>query len=257
MKTTTHKRALKVSIAATIALSLAACGDNSKPSESEAKVALTTKLASCPELSVEDFEKTNGIPQDDGSYIVDVSYTLKFTPSDQLKAYMNDGFKQLLARVNATQQPTFVKVETANQKAADAEDQLMLQWMKQNPLPSEPAYLNSLSDEDRAKFNRDHTAASADTDAQEKAYREQVESTFTKQQAYAQANAAIQNIMRGECSVTGEFVFDGLIAPIARTNADSQEENFKNTFAEGGKIKSIKAHMHMIKTDNGWMAAAN
>jgi hypothetical protein len=68
---------------------LAGCGDN-EPSSSEIKKQLLSQLSPCPELSIADFQKLNGYPQNDGSYIDQVQYNLVFTPSDNMLNYVAD-----------------------------------------------------------------------------------------------------------------------------------------------------------------------
>ncbi|MCH4094806.1 MAG: hypothetical protein LKE96_11035 [Acetobacter peroxydans] len=68
---------------------LVGCGDN-RPSDSDIKKQLLSQLSPCPELSITNFKKINGYPQNDGSYIAEVQYNLVFTPSDQMLDYVND-----------------------------------------------------------------------------------------------------------------------------------------------------------------------
>jgi len=62
---------------------LVGCGDN-EPSKSDIKKQISAQLSPCPELSISDFQKINGYPQTDGSYIDQIQYTLTFTPSDEM-----------------------------------------------------------------------------------------------------------------------------------------------------------------------------
>ena len=71
----------KIVIAAGITFSLAACHSDN-PSESEAKAVVQQEFTDCKYIKMSNFDKINGIPQDDGSYRVDVKYTLKLAEPD-------------------------------------------------------------------------------------------------------------------------------------------------------------------------------
>lgn len=68
---------------------LAGCGDNS-PSNSDIIKQLSSQISPCPELSIVDFQKINGFPQNDGSYIDQIQYAVKFTPSEKMLGYVSN-----------------------------------------------------------------------------------------------------------------------------------------------------------------------
>jgi len=61
---------------------LSGCSD-STPSESTIKRQLAQQYSDCKPLSMEGFEKANGYPQQDGSYVAEISYTLVLKPVDE------------------------------------------------------------------------------------------------------------------------------------------------------------------------------
>ncbi len=78
-----------VSISFLVLALLVGC-DGSAPSNSDIKKQLLSQVSPCPELSISDFQKLNGYPQNDGSYIDQIQYNLVFTPSDDMLNYVSD-----------------------------------------------------------------------------------------------------------------------------------------------------------------------
>jgi len=87
-----HKRASRLSASVVIAAALAACSSSDRPSESEARTALEAYLGNCQYIDVSDFRKVNGIPQEDGTYIVKLDFSAKITPTDAIKNYLENKY---------------------------------------------------------------------------------------------------------------------------------------------------------------------
>ncbi|WP_199102150.1 hypothetical protein [Aquitalea sp. ASV11] len=71
------------------------------PSSSDAQQVAEGIFASCDNMKVKDFERVNGIPQNDGSYLVQVKYTVRLTPPDSISSYMRDTYPKTLAELQA------------------------------------------------------------------------------------------------------------------------------------------------------------
>jgi hypothetical protein len=69
------------------------------PSASDAQQVAESIFASCSNMKVKDFERVNGIPQNDGSYLVQVKYTVRLTPPDNIASYMRDTYPKTLAEL--------------------------------------------------------------------------------------------------------------------------------------------------------------
>ena len=71
------------------------------PSASEAQQVAEGIFASCDNMKVKDFERVNGIPQNDGSYLVQVKYTVRITPPESITSYMRDTYPKMLTELQA------------------------------------------------------------------------------------------------------------------------------------------------------------
>ena len=71
------------------------------PSASDAQQVAEGIFASCDNMKVKDFERVNGIPQNDGSYLVQVKYTVRLTPPESISSYMRDTYPKTLAELQA------------------------------------------------------------------------------------------------------------------------------------------------------------
>jgi hypothetical protein len=103
MKTRTNKTIARAMLGASLTALLCACSNG--PSEGDAKSVIKERLADCQYLSLNRFEKTNGIPGDDESnYRVEVQYTVTLEPtSDQKESlghWINDA--QQIQKLNAS-----------------------------------------------------------------------------------------------------------------------------------------------------------
>lgn len=73
-------------------------GCNSEaPSASEARKIAENTYETCDQLKVIDFERVNGIPQNDGSYVVQVKYKVRVTLPDDIKSFVRETYPQQLA----------------------------------------------------------------------------------------------------------------------------------------------------------------
>lgn len=57
---------------------------------------MTGWLGDCQYVEVSEFKRNNGIPQQDGGYIVDVCDTIDVKPSDDLTSYIENDYWQLI-----------------------------------------------------------------------------------------------------------------------------------------------------------------
>ena len=83
-----------------IILALVGCSD-STPSESQMKKQISSLYASCPLISVTNFQKSNGMLQKDGSYVAAIKYTLTLSPTkDNQIAYQayQPEYEQMMAK---------------------------------------------------------------------------------------------------------------------------------------------------------------
>jgi len=62
----------------------------SSPSESDLKDQLTSTYKDCDVVSVRDFKKTNGIQQQDGSYVMSVEYKIKVVPVPENEKFVRE-----------------------------------------------------------------------------------------------------------------------------------------------------------------------
>lgn len=91
---------------------LVGCGDN-EPSNSDIENQLSSRIADCPELSIADFQKLNGYPQSDGSYIDQIQYNILYTPSKRVLSYVKN-YENTRKSVLKEGASDAVKVQTAN-----------------------------------------------------------------------------------------------------------------------------------------------
>lgn len=137
MKNPRSSGVARLALCASMISTLTACG-HSAPSESDAKAALESRIADCSYLTLTEFKKTNGLPGDDpNSYQVEVSYTLKFKPSDEEQESMKKWgklMKQEAAIDNQEQQEIDVvmaKYSTGSDESADGIKQIEAKYKDQ------------------------------------------------------------------------------------------------------------------------------
>jgi hypothetical protein len=91
------------------------------PSASDAQRVTESIFSGCDQLKVVDYERVNGIPQNDGTYIVQVKYNVRISPTPENKQYIAETYPKLYADVKE-------KVEhgkAVRQKYETSRDQFM------------------------------------------------------------------------------------------------------------------------------------
>ena len=91
------------------------------PSSSDAQRVTESIFSGCDQLKVVDYERVNGIPQNDGSYVVQVKYNVRISPTPENKQYIAETYPKLYADLKE-------KVEhgkAARQKYETSLDQFM------------------------------------------------------------------------------------------------------------------------------------
>lgn len=106
---------LKLSASFILAASMTACSGSDKPSESEAKSAVTAMLGDCQYLEVTDFKRDNGIAQQDGNYVVQAHYSVKLTPTGDIKNFVENEYRRQIS--DAGTNPS--AINTANEHGMD------------------------------------------------------------------------------------------------------------------------------------------
>jgi len=198
-------------------------GCNSEaPSASEAQKAIESRFP-CEHISIRDFERVNGIPQNDGSYLVQVKYTVRVSPTDEIKSYAKEGYAKELAEMQE-------KVAQAKAFGTDYEAKKKA-WLSSNPGKSDSDFWKA-------------------TPGIEQAYDDYMHSGF----AYGdgdhrlamlpgQAKIFLEQKMMQSCPSVQQRIMDQLYQrqdPV-ELYASDVDAPFHDTLS-------------MIKTDNGWMA---
>jgi hypothetical protein len=197
--------------------------NSSAPSTSEAKQVAEDTFGNCDTLKVTDFERVNGIPQNDGSYVVQVKYNVPVTPTDEIKAYMRDTYPVKMAELQAKASA----VKDATKKYSE-----MLATLKAaNPMASENDLWATHPDL-KALFDQtsDFNAGSPEAQATE---------------LPEQAKRMIANSLFQACpKVKPMVLFNAIEKPgPVEPFAGDVDLPFTGTYT-------------MIKTDNGWQAAS-
>lgn len=222
MNSLSYRRALKLCTGFVLVASLAACSGSDKPSESEAKAAVATMLGDCQYVEVNDFKRNNGIAQQDGSYIVNVSYTITVKPSDDLRSYIENDYRQSMD--DAKQRVTQAQTDETNW------EQTRSAWTAAHPGQDNNDFLYSLSAEDQTRFNRAQMYATQKTPILN---------------AYMAGSQKIFSIMRNDCPNTPHQLFAKVF-----TNQTNPDDLVNDTQLEASSVQ-----IRMIKTDNGWQLA--
>lgn len=103
-----YRLALKLATGFILAASMTACSGSDKPSESDAKAAVTAMLGDCQYLEVDDFKRDNGIPQQDGSYVVQANYSVRITPTGDVKDFVENEYRSQISE--ASSNPTAINI---------------------------------------------------------------------------------------------------------------------------------------------------
>ncbi|MFP6557791.1 hypothetical protein WJ542_05560 [Paraburkholderia sp. B3] len=228
MKTEKFKSLLSLVVIFVMTSFLAACSESDKPGKSEAKQAVKTALGDCQYIDVQDFKRINGIRQQDGSYVVQVSYTLDLTPPDDVKSFIKNTYPQYA-------QTTKESVADAK-KTVDNWKQAQDAWVAANPGKTADDYMME-NQEDHLKYNRAlqlYSYTPQQIDSQIKEYGLfQVEMTLEK-----------------DCPNTPHQVFDQLFS--SRNGSKPLEID---DFTDDVTMTADSFEIRMIKTDNGWQIA--
>jgi hypothetical protein len=220
-------RIIRLAIASISLALLAACG-HSTPSESDAKAAIQDRLGDCEYFKVSDFEKTNGRQLDDTDYMVSVKYTVELKPGKYSQKLRD--FQEAFDQVKALR----VKYGTRMEELSSAHVQ---------------------------KINADAQSGIRESAEEEDAYRnigetDPVLSSITAQSKEIAAKLKADNneglpgfvrTIRQEC-------------PNLRVSSSFMTTFFNpgsdlNQLADGPKAE-FNESFWMVKTDNGWQAAA-
>jgi hypothetical protein len=196
-------------------------GCNSEaPSASEAQKAIESRFP-CEHISIHDFERVNGIPQNDGSYLVQVKYTVRVSPTDEIKAYAKDGYAKELAEAQekVAQAQTFKKEYDSKKNS----------WSAANPGKTDYDFWHEFPASYKAYDDYEHSPESLGD-----AYLAKLPS---------RAKAVMEQKMLQSCPSVPQRIMDQLY----------QRQDPVEQYAE-----DVDAPFHdtlsMIKTDNGWMA---
>lgn len=204
---------------------LCSCSSNT-PSEKEIKSKIEDIYTNCPMMAVEDFKKINGEPQQDGSYVATLEYTLRLAPTPENKAYVEEKEKRKLEL-----QPRY--------DAYTAEVKRLIQ--KQNTLKDQEFYNPPKSDEEYASLSASIAESEKELQYFETQHRGDAEEY---DRLFAGADKVIIRNLFVSCKIDessrslskiGDFIY-----------GDPKEL--------GKDIRrSYKGNLRMIKTDNGWM----
>ncbi|WP_423391469.1 hypothetical protein [Burkholderia sp. LMG 21824] len=224
MKNKTRSGILKLSLSIAIALSLSACNDDSKPSAEEAQKAVVSNIGECSFVDMQDFKKLNGIQQQDGSYLVYVSYKLVIHPTDEIKDYLTaNNMSSYKGALQIAQ-----NADAEIQQRIDQEDAVRDQWKAENPNGSDSDFRQSIGMDAANQSNYDHMHRGTNV-----------------AKAYMEASQYIYQQMHQGCPQTVQVVWEHL--DIAHMKPED--------FAQDHTLTMNHGQIHMIKTDNGWMEA--
>lgn len=242
MKITRNMEFARIALFACIAAGLSACG-HSTPSESDAEKAIEARVGDCEYIKVQDASKINGTPIDDNDYQVEVKYTLKLNPTDNMKAQA-DKVKDDLAKL------TDAKAAYDNARAAfKANEDAWVQAHQHDPD-------TSIATHDPADPNKvTYSVELGETGARSKYDREHPDGMNGGEtaQAYAQA----QEVVRQD----NEFLpyAEQIKKECPKVQYKMMNEAFhgfslSNGFSDGNTTQWEET-ISMVKTDNGWQEA--
>ncbi|BAK77600.1 putative lipoprotein [Pseudogulbenkiania sp. NH8B] len=190
------------------------------PSAREAQKAIESRFP-CEHISIRDFERVNGIPQNDGSYLVQVKYTVRVSPTDEIKAYAKDGYaKELAEAQEKVAQAQAFKKEYDSKKDS---------WSAANPGKSDYDFWREFPDSYKAYDDYVHSPQSQGDE-----YLARLPSG---------AKAVMEQKMMQTCPSMPQRIMDQLY----------QRQDPVEQYA-GDVDAPFQDTLSMIKTDNGWMA---
>lgn len=214
MKKIIQFSAVPVALLALITLS----GCSSGPSESSAKAAVETSLGSCDYLSIEHFEKVNGMRLGDNHYLVDVKYSVKLKPTHDIKAYASEKYAEEVANLKK-QVAHAHEVENAWKTDEQA-------WIQANPGSNSSSY---------------EIAHQQGWDEYQKVMPLLLKGDQLVTDAPRNAKAAMERAMRQSCPNTAPKLLNNFF------NGDEPVEQYAR-----GIEQSFTGKVAMVKTDNGW-----
>lgn len=213
----------KLALGIMVALAVTACSNG--PSEREAKKALRASISDCKFLSIDKFEKINGIAKGEASYQVEVKYSIKMEPSLEITNYATVIYPKNISdfenQANAAKQ--------LNKKYKDDADA----WVKENPGKDLNDF--NMAHEDRYKeLQKDANLLLLSVEFVNEALR----------RAPTDARANMQTSFFKSCRDVPYF----LLKSFFETNLPIEQYG-------GDIVMAFTGNIPMIKTDNGWELA--
>lgn len=217
MKIKPHTGITRVALCASMIFALTACSH--APSDSEAKAVIKDRFADCKYISLDSFEKVNGIPVDDNDYRVDVKYTVSLTPED---SDLQDGLKEWAKRMDQIASLKEQFNESMKEGSGDLNAYIAAH-------PDDPDASTHFNDQDPG-FQKRTALLAQIQDIQNQSSGESPARTFMRR-------------VSSECSKVDPSIVSQLFGKsTADSIADKATMDFSETIA-------------MIKTDDGWQAA--
>lgn len=219
------------SIVVATAMAVSACSLSS-PSESEAENAIRSSMGDCRYISLEHFEKINGIPQENkNTYQVEVKYTINvkvFPDSRQLA-------EDVLAKLNEVSKD-YEEIKAEHKRRWDINNALREKYYQIEQYRGDPQYqqLKNAAFEEKQKYMYEQLNPYTDIASQ------------AEKEATASSRAIIvplQTKFENECPGGGHGLFP---------NTEQEPSEFANSFLKNFS-KDFSISMLMIKTDNGWV----
>lgn len=208
------------------ALILASCS-SSEPDAADIEKNIAKLFVECPQISVEETEKTNGIKESEITYTIDAKFTLKNTPSSEneelFEIYTEASSKEKnLEQELETKRKEFYKsLENLNKFSPEMEESSEYKE-KENAFNKEKEEVINLEKEFKNNMNKAN-----------------------------ESKGNLEKNFRSNCPITSSFgnklLFE-LFTPIKGFSVKDEKENIGKEFS-----KEFTAKLKMIKTDNGWM----
>lgn len=216
---------LKFSIAMIAIASISACSN--APSESDAKKVVLSMLGDCSHLSLESFEKTNGIAIGNQGYKIDVAYSVKVTALPESKN-MVEGVPAKLAEIDSRLEKATAEYDRINSEDTVISDKLSKEYGKpgKNFVYELQEERSALRD---AKLNPAHKLVESLKEEKERL----IKSVTT----------SLRDRFAKECPNVNAVLYANLYK-------DADAAQYAKDFT-----KEFSGSMPMIKTDNGWQAA--
>jgi hypothetical protein len=207
----------RLALSASLITALTACSHS--PSESDAKAVIKDRLGNCQYLSLDSFDKVNGIARGDSYYQVDVKYSISLLKPD---SDIRDRFKEQTKLVN--------RIAELQKESSDS--------MKDSQAKFQ-AYQQAHPDDTDASI---HFDAQDEGQVQREKNRDEINS-LNEQMSQDNAAATYFNRLRQTCPRAVDYwAYTMKQVPMSAIMDGDGKMNFTETIA-------------MIKTDNGWQAS--